>query len=128
MRRSAFQIYALAVCFATLMCFVVCLGIGLYDVVRMAVPGFTLSGWQVYESNSRFALYWPDKKDLPDDELTHVREAAYNDALAGERHIAAQSAVFVAIILLIDIAVYVVHWRLARTASEQKGALAPANT
>ena len=114
MRRSAIQIYALVVCFATLMCLVVSLGLGLYDVVRIAAPAFTLSGWQPYESNAEFVLFWPDKKDLPDEELTRVRQAAYQDALAGERHAAEQSAVFIAIILLIDIAVYVAHWRLAR--------------
>lgn len=114
MRRSAIQIYALVVCFATLMCFVVSLGLGLYDVVRMTAPAFTLSGWQASESNAQFVVFWPDKKDLPDEELTRVRQATYHDAVAGERHAAQQSAVFIAIILAIDFAVYIAHWRLAR--------------
>jgi hypothetical protein len=85
------------------MCFVVSLGVGLYDVVRMTAPSFTLSGWQAYESNAQFVLFWPDKKDLPDEELARVRRSAYQDALAGERHAAEQSAVFIAIILAIDL-------------------------
>jgi hypothetical protein len=115
MKRSAIQIYALAVCFATLMCLVVSLGIGLYDGVQMAFPGFTLSAWQPYESNSQYVLFWPDKKDLPDEQITKLRENAYRDALYGERHAAMQSLVFVSILLLIDIVVYAVHWKLART-------------
>src|SRR5690348_4387896 len=91
MRRSAIQIYALAVCFATLMCLVVALGIGLYDAVQIACPSFTLSGWQPYESNSQYVLFWPDKKDLPDEQVTQLREEAYRIALAGERHGAMQS-------------------------------------
>lgn len=114
MRRSAIQIYALAVCFATLMCLVVSLGIGLYDGVQIAFPDFTLSAWQPYESNSQFVLFWPDKKDLPDEQVTKLREDAYRDALHGERHAAKQSLVFVSIILVIDIVVYAIHWKIAR--------------
>lgn len=86
MRRSAIQIYALCVCFATLMCLVIALGVGLYDAVQIAFPSFTLSGWQAYESNSQYVLYWPDKKDLPDEQVTVIRESVYRDAVAGERH------------------------------------------
>lgn len=114
MRRSAIQIYALAVCFTTLMCFVIALGCAIYDVVRFAAPAFTLSGWQMYESNEQFVQYWPDKKELPEAELSRVRQSAYNDAIAGERHAAAQSGVFIAIILVIDAAAYLVHWRIAQ--------------
>jgi hypothetical protein len=120
MSRSAIQVYALAVCFATLMCLVVSVGIGIYDGVRIAFPGFTLSGWQVYESNSQYVLFWPDKKDLPDEQLTKLRAAAYRDALAGERHGAMQNLVFMSIILLIDIAVYGAHWRIARAWADLK--------
>lgn len=102
MRRSAIQIYALAVCFAALMCFVVSLGIGLYDAVQIAFPSFTLPNWQMYESNAQYMLFWPDKKGLPDEQIANVRESAYRDALAVEQHAAMQSAVFVAIILLIN--------------------------
>jgi len=122
MRRSAIQVYALAVCFATLMCLVVSLGIGLYDGMRIAFPAFTLSGWQVYESNSQYLLFWPDKKDLPDEQITKLREVAYRDARAGERHGAMQSLVFVSIVLVIDIGVYVAHWRIARAWSDKEPA------
>jgi hypothetical protein len=118
MRRSVIQIYALAVCFTTLMCLVVSLGIGLYDGVRIAFPGFTLSGWQVYASNAHYVVFWPDKKDLPDEQITNLREAAHRDALAGERHGATQSLLFVSIILIIDIVVYMAHWRIARTCAD----------
>lgn len=121
MRRSVIQIYALAVCFTTLMCLVVSLGIGLYDGVRIAFPAFTLSGWQVYESNSQYVVFWPDKKDLPDEQITNLREVAYRDALAGERHGATQSLVFITIILAIDIVAYLAHWRIARRRADKPG-------
>ncbi|MBI1899782.1 MAG: hypothetical protein HYS13_01550 [Planctomycetia bacterium] len=112
--RSLIQIYALAVCFVTLMCFVVALGIGLYDMVQMAAPNFTLESYQPYQSNDAFVQYFPDKKELPAGEITRLRDEGLRDALRFEQRAALQSGVFVLIIVAIDIVVFAVHWRIAR--------------
>jgi len=114
MGRSTIQVYALVVCFATLMCFVIALGIGLYDMVQIIAPAFTFSGWESYESNEQYVAIWPDKKDLPEQELTRIRQDAYGAAIGAERHRAMQSGVYVFIILVIDAMVYIMHWRIAR--------------
>lgn len=112
--RSLIQIYALAVCFATLMCFVVALGVGLYDVVQLTAPDLTLQHYQPYQSNHTFVQYYPDNKQLPDDEMTELREQGLRQALDGERRAALQSAVFVLMIVAIDVVVFAVHWRIAK--------------
>ena len=112
--RSFISIYALAVCFATLMCFVVALGIFLYDIVQIAAPSFTLAYYQPYQSNDAFRQNHPDKKDEPDNEVTRLRQQALDDAFNAERRTASQSAVFVFIILVINVVVFAVHWRIAR--------------
>lgn len=112
--RSAVQIYALAVCFCTLMCLVVALGIGLYDVVQIAAPQFTLAWIEPYLSNERFVAVYLDNKELPANEITWLREEGLRQALAAERRSAGQSAVFVLIVLAIDAVIFAVHWRLAR--------------
>lgn len=113
--RSLIQLYALAVCFCALMCLVIALGIGLYDLVRIAVPDFTLSQ-SYYVTNDQYLLYNPEKKGLPVDELTRQREELHQQSLVGERKGGGQSLVFAAIIVGIDIVVYAIHWRIARQA------------
>jgi hypothetical protein len=119
MVRSLIQLYALTVCFFTLMCFVVAVGFGLYDIVRIAAPDFTLQQYLTYESNEQFLVYFPDKKGLPNEEITRLRDVARQHALVAERKGAAQSLVFAAIIIVIDIVVYVVHWAIAKRADQR---------
>ncbi len=112
--RSFIQIYALAVCFSTLMCFVVAAGIAVYDIVEASAPDFTLDWAQVYRSNESFAQYYPQQTDLSTIEITAIREQALQDALHAERRNAFQSMLFISIVLVIDIVVFAVHWRIAR--------------
>jgi hypothetical protein len=114
MARSLIQAYALAVCFAALMCLVVALGIAGYDLIQIAAPGFTLQPNPWWESNEQYLIYHPDKKELPPQEIARLRDADRIAAIAGERRQATQSLVFVSIVLLIDVVVYIVHWRMAK--------------
>ena len=38
MKKSFVEIYGLAVCFVTLLCFVIALGVGIYDLLQVAFP------------------------------------------------------------------------------------------
>jgi hypothetical protein len=118
MKRPVKQIYALAVCFATLLCFVVALGIGLYNVVQICAPTYTISAYssQAYESNEKFVHTYEDKKGLPTEELTKLRESLLEDAIFTERQSAVQSLIQVVILIVIDIVVFVVHWHMAKRA------------
>src|SRR5688572_27003955 len=117
MPRSLIQLYALIVCFFTLMCLVVALGLGLYDIVRITAPGFTLQDHMVWQSDEHFLMYYPDKKNLPQHELAAWRKQYRQNALVSERHSAQQRAVFIGIILAIDAIVYALHWRIANLAA-----------
>ena len=114
MLRSAIQIYALAVCFCTLMCLAVAMGIGIYDVVQISVPQFTVPWIDPYLSNDQFVARFPDRKDLPAHEIDRLRENGLNQAIGAERRAAGQSAAFVLIIIAIDAVIFAFHWRLAR--------------
>ncbi len=85
MSRSPIQIYALCVCFSALLCFVIALGVGLYDIVQITAPAFTLQELPYYHSNESYVQYFPDKRGLPTDEVTRLRLETYQEALASER-------------------------------------------
>jgi hypothetical protein len=117
MFRSLIQVYALTVCFCTLMCGVIALGVAAYDVVRIAAPGFTMANtYGAWDSDEQFVLVYPDKKGLPLAEISAFREKYRQDGLAAERKTGQQGFVFAFIILVIDGAVYTIHWRIARRA------------
>ncbi len=115
MPRSMIQLYALLVCFSTLMCGIIALGMAAYDGVRIAAPGFTVSSsYGAWDSNEQFVLVYPDKKGLPPAEIANLRESYRQQALSAERKSGQQGFVWAFIILTIDAAVYAIHWRIAR--------------
>jgi hypothetical protein len=117
MPRSMIQLYALTVCFSTLMCGIIALGVAAYDGVRIAAPGFTVStSYGAWDSNEQFVLVYPDKKGLPPAEIASLRESYRQQGLSAERKSGQQGFVWAFIILTIDVAVYAIHWRIARRA------------
>ena len=56
MKKSSIEIYGLAVCFVTLLCFIIALGVGLYDLLQLAYPEFTLNAheYERHRSNDSF--------------------------------------------------------------------------
>ncbi len=114
MPRSLIQVYALTVCFCTLMCGVIALGVAGYDMVRIAAPGFTISSGAIWSSDEQFLLYYPDKKGIGPMEIANFRESQRREALSTERKTGQQGFVYALIILAIDAAVYAIHWRIAR--------------
>ena len=127
MKKSLLEIYALAVCFITIACFVVTLGIALYALVGIADPEFTLNSYQFaqYQTNDQ---YWRGcgigncvgverKGERPAEaDLTRQREEAFARALSNERRESSQTLVKSLIVLLVDSAVFAVHWVIARHA------------
>jgi len=123
-KKSLLEIYALAVCFVTVVCFVIALGIGLYDMVELAFPEFSLSSYEYerHQSDEAFMRRWPkDKKRPPEGEITKLREESYQTELRKEQRSAMQSLVQILIVLVIDVVVFFVHWRLAKRARESVG-------
>ena len=123
MARSLIQTYALAVCFSALMCLVVALGIAAYDIAQIVAPGFTVQQYDVWQSDEHYLSFYPDKNGLPPLEIARLRDTARQSALASERRSAMQSLLFTTIIILIDTAVYAIHWRMARRGDPTAAAL-----
>lgn len=115
--KNLFRLYALAVCFVSVLVFSIALGTGVYDVIQINLPETTMSSWHYerHQSNENFTRDWPPKKAVPDDdELTRMREQSYLAAIELETRDAHQSLIVVAIIILITVTLFAVHWRLSR--------------
>ena len=116
MGRSLISIYALAVCFCTLMCLMVVLGLGAFSLVRLAAPEFTLADHTWAQSDEQYLQWYPAQKHLTPAQLVEAREKTRQVAVQYERRGAARMLVYTLIIGVIDSVVYALHWRLAKRA------------
>jgi hypothetical protein len=137
MKKSWLEIYGLAVCFFTVACFVVVLGIATWDVVKIQVPEFTIasSDWQRHQSDELFKESLIDKHRYRDDKkdkyippagkaLTEARERSFAQEISSERRDGFQDLVRNLIILFIDLGVFFLHWKIAARARKNES---PAN-
>lgn len=121
MKKSLLEIYALAVCFVTVICFAIVLGIGLYDILEMSSSEMTIKSYQYqkHQSNEAFTRNWSKKRvKRSEAEITKIREKSYSVALKAEERDAIQSFIRVLIIMLIGIIIFLIHWRLGKYARE----------
>jgi len=129
MKRTLLEIYALAVCFFAVACFVIVLGMAAWNGIALSAPGFTLSSyvWGHHQSDQAFRDYLAgqhrhaDEKDYVPPEgtaLTQARERSLALEIQSERRSAFQGLVRYVIILFIDAALFAVHWRLAGRARQ----------
>ena len=128
MKKSILEIYALAVCFVALVCFVIVLGIGVYDLIQITSPEFTINVYEYERHQSNEAFRGSPGRALggfapgipvqprrrPEEEVTQQREESYQAALRSERRGGMQSLIRIVIILAIDVLVFVPHWLLVR--------------
>jgi hypothetical protein len=128
LKKSLLEIYALAVCFATIVCFVISLGVAIYSIVEIINPKFTMNSYEYkrYQSNDAYWLsrvddYRNKEKDMQrpsEDELTKQKTEGYRLAVISEKRDGYQGLTKTAIIILINIVVFFIHWRIARRARE----------
>jgi len=130
MKKTVLEIYALAVCFFTVACMAITLGIAIYDVIQVAVPSFTINNYKFeqHQSNDAFRsqLSSYDNKDkappLSEAEVTKRREESWALSLRSEKHEGAQSLVRILIILIVSAIVFLIHWRIARRSRDNSHA------
>ncbi|MBT4520546.1 MAG: hypothetical protein HOC23_11115 [Halieaceae bacterium] len=143
------RIYALAVCFASILCITISLGIGLFDIVQLIYPTLTMNSYehQSLQSNEHFrqsrvvpraigpngiarplllnegmnAAFSGDTKEaqLSEAEITRLREARMELQVNNVRHDARRSLIQILVMLLVTIPLFGLHWRLARRLDEQ---------
>ena len=130
MKKSILEIYALSVCFVALVCFVIALGIGVYDLIQIANPDFTLTPYEYerHQSNQAFGrsprmemrainpAIPLEPNERSEEEVTREREASYQAALRAERRRGMQSLTLVGIVMMIDLCVFGAHWMLSKRA------------
>ena len=133
MKKSILEIYALAVCFFTVACFVVVAGMALWSAVTLAAPEFTLNGyvWNHNHSDEAYKKYLVsqhaygiDKQSYVPPEgaaLTEARKSNLADAVFAERRTAGQDLVRYFIFLLVNGIVFLAHWKLASRSRQSAG-------
>jgi hypothetical protein len=137
LKKTLLEIYGLAVCFATIVCFVVSLGVALYSVVQIVNPEFTMNSYEYnrYQSNDAYHLsrcglspvdaYRNNEKEMQrpsEEELTKQRQEGYRSAKISEKRDGFQSLTKTAIIILINTVVFLIHWGIARRSRETNNA------
>ncbi len=131
--RSKLEVYALAVCFAAVVCLVISAGIGGYAIIRIVQPEITMKKWDydLYQSNDAF---WQSRryggtaeerkleKRPAEEELTKRRVESFARALSAERRDGLQTVIQCAMFFLAGVISLFVHWRIARRARGESGA------
>ncbi len=132
MKKTALEIYSLAVCFIAVVALVISLETSLYSIVRISYPEFTVDQWRYeqYQTNDSFwesnpKHFPPELKGEPakrpaEAKLTRMREKAYEVILKGEQRNGFQTLVQSLIFFLISSIVFFLHWRLFRSSQNGK--------
>ena len=117
--KNILRLYALAVCFVSVLIFSIFFGTSVYDVIQFNLPEVTMDNWHYerYQNNHNFIRDWPSEKPLPaDEELVRLREEGYRIAIESEKRDAIQSLLVAGIIMLITAVLFLIHWKLSKTA------------
>ncbi len=137
MKKTILEIYALAVCFAAVVCFVIAAGVGLYALIGVVKPELTLPSWE-YDRHRDNDIFWdldkppqlpmaPGPEVLkqpqrpPEEELTRRREQSLQHAIRAEQRNRLQTVLQTSIVLLLNMVIFAVHWRIASHARAEQG-------
>ena len=126
MKRTVVEIYALAVCFICAAVFTIFISVGLYSVLEITHPEFTMSSHDYGEhySNEKFlekklrlaqeneSLY----SGMSPAELTAARKRSFESALEQERRSGQQSLVQSLITVFVLLLMFGMHWLIAQRA------------
>ncbi len=126
--RSKLEVYALAVCFAAVVCLVISAGIGGYAFIRIIQPELTQKKWD-YEQHQSNDAFWQSRRygtaeerkleQRPaEEDLTKRRLESFNRALTAERRDGVQTLIQCAMFFLAGAISLFVHWRIARRARQ----------
>ena len=130
MKKTVFEIYSSLVCFVTIICCSVWLGMGLYSMVGVVKPEITLDDWayQMHQSNQQFQkpvlgepfLLGPPGaveankpepiEHLSDKQITEKRLASYQLELQSEIRKHQQELIKSLIAVFICLPLFFIHW------------------
>ena len=138
MNNKTIKIYALAVCFASLMCGAIVAGFFLFNMIKVVAPEATIDPNTIryYSSNEAFrnspfssararppfarappgiiTNYPTDTPELSKEEIENIRLQQLNAVLSNHAFRARQGIILQTIIMLISLVLFIVHWKLAK--------------
>lgn len=137
-KESILEIYALSVCFVALVVFTISSCIGIYNIISLIKPEFTISSYE-YSYHLNNDSYWKNNQNnyncdsnkmekskeiqRPSEEiLTKQRQESYSNIIKVEKRKASQSLVQILIIFIACTFAFVLHWLIARKSSESNNA------
>ncbi|MFM9881364.1 MAG: hypothetical protein ACKVOO_13250 [Burkholderiaceae bacterium] len=65
MKKTTLEIYAMAVCFVAVVCFIISMRIASYAVVGIVSPEFTMPSWAYAQHQTNDAFWNPQDRKLP---------------------------------------------------------------
>lgn len=126
--QSKLEIYALSVCFASVVCLVISLGIGSYSLIEINAPDLTMNSYNYdqYQSNEAYWLNMPlsckddcDKIVKPEEgELTRKRLEAFVVAKKSETRSGFQTLIQCTLFILFSAMALFIHWQIAKKCRE----------
>uniref|UniRef100_A0A7C6EEE6 Uncharacterized protein n=1 Tax=candidate division WOR-3 bacterium TaxID=2052148 RepID=A0A7C6EEE6_UNCW3 len=124
-REIVKQIYAYAVCAIALGCGMIFLCVGIYGIVKIVAPEFTVPQWE-WKKVATFQSFKTDweKEDgapkLTDEELKMRWQDKRAITIMSEKREGAQNLTYMFICFVIVIPVFIIHWRLAKKLREEQ--------
>lgn len=127
MMKNILGIYSFTVCFLSLMCGVIALGLLSYNIVKIVSPTVTISARELRQvsSNDEFRRSFGKVRYMPDedDKITKLRQQEHLLLIDSEFHNGRQKIILYGIIFLINLIVYVTHWKIGKHSLLFRGSL-----
>jgi len=129
MVKKYLTIYALTVNLLALICAMVAVGIGIFDIIEIINPEFSLS-YEEHLQYSQSPIVYENHQN-PNGSLVELSSNTdrekYQTALVLQVHRAKKSLVLVSIIAAICVGMYTAHWQLAKRMGtpQSKAAFSP---
>jgi len=131
LKKGWLELYALLVCFFTVACFAIVLGMTIWDTVKLAAPEFAMYSevWEEFQSDDAFKARLIRQHSRSDEDkasyappegaaLTEAREQGFVMEIQKVRRTALQDLILNLIILLVDVGLFAVHWKIATRARQ----------
>lgn len=128
--KSKLELYALAVCFASVICLVISTGVAGYSLVKIAKPSLTIRAWDYNRLQSNEAFWKSISRSTPalldnkpkqearpsEEELTQMRSDELKTVLCAEQRDGFQALLQCAFFIIISVITLFIHWRIAKRA------------
>lgn len=122
-KEIAKQVYAYGVCVICLCVGIIFLCVGIYGIIKMAAPEFTMPRyeWKKIATFQSFKTDWEKTEgsaQLTDEELRIRWEDKREIAVMAEKRDGMHNIINLLICFVVVIPIFIIHWRLARKLRE----------